>query len=141
MSNPKMQALAQHLSVELDEIAEGEAGPSVFELGSKEYTVLTDEEADAAARAYIEESVWAFRASFIRAHAELPEEAEEMIQAFQEKKCEGANETIKALIKNWGEFVQDAISSDGRGHFVASYDHTEHEEEVGGTRYYIYRTN
>lgn len=30
---------------------------------------------------------------------------------------------------------------DGRGHSLASYDGEEHEEEVNGTTYYIYRIN
>ena len=32
-------------------------------------------------------------------------------------------------------------SHDGRGHSLASYDGEEHEEEVNGTTYYIYRIN
>ena len=45
------------------------------------------------------------------------------------------------MIKDFDDFVSDAISSDGRGHFVANYDHDESIEEVNNTQYFIYRTN
>ena len=60
-----------------------------------------------------------------------------MVKSFQEKHCESANDTILALIDDLDEFVQDAISSDGRGHFLSSYD----GEEVETENYYIYRIN
>lgn len=104
-----------------------------------EYSVYTDEEADEAVKEYIKESVWAFNASFIINHSSLPYEAREMIEFFQREKCEGANETILALINDFDDFVSDAISADGRGHFLSSYDGEENEETVNGETYYIYR--
>lgn len=102
------------------------------------YLVRTDEEADEAAKEYIKESVWAFNADFIINHSRLPYEAIEMVQAFQQK-CEDANETILALIEDFDDFVCDAISAHGRGHFLSSYDGEENEETVNGETYYIYR--
>ena len=59
----------------------------------------------------------------------------------QSKKCEGANDAILALIKKTDGgldgFVEDAISADGRGHFLSSYDGDENEENG----FYIYRTS
>jgi hypothetical protein len=107
-----------------------------FSVCRREYSVLTDAEADSAAYAYIKESLWAFNTSFILAHSKLPAEAEEMIRSFQEK-CEGANETILALIVDLDHFVEDAICADGRGHFLSSYD----GEEVESGQFYIYRNN
>lgn len=106
-----------------------------------DYLVLTDEEADEAAKEYIKESVWAFNADFIVDHSKLPYEAKEMIENFQTTKCEDANETILALINDFDEFVSDAISADGRGHFMNSYDGHEHEVNIDGTYYYVYRMN
>ena len=103
-----------------------------------DYSVCTDEEAGEAAKEYIKESVWAFNAEFIISHSKLPYEAVEMVQAFQEK-CEDANDTILALIEDFDKFVSDAISADGRGHFLSSYDGEENEETVNGETYYIYR--
>jgi len=106
-----------------------------------DYSVYTNEEADEAAKEYIEESVWAFNASFIIDHSKLPCEAIEMVQVFQEKYEDAANETILALINDFDEFVSDAISADGRGHFMNSYDGHEHEVNIDGTYYYVYRMN
>jgi hypothetical protein len=39
------------------------------------------------------------------------------------------------------EMVKDAISEDGRGHYVSSYDGIEDEQDYDGITYYIYRTN
>ncbi len=112
-----------------------------YEYIDDNYLVLTNEEADEAAKEYIEESVWAFNASFIIDHSKLPCEAIEMVQAFQEKYEDAANETILALINDFDEFVSDVISADGRGHFMNSYDGREHEVNIDGTYYYVYRMN
>jgi len=109
-----------------------------------DYRVLTDEEADEAVKEEIENSVWAFKAEFILYECDLPLELAPAIQTFQEEKCESANEAILELIeKTCGldEFVESAISADGRGHFLSSYDGDEYEETVEGTTFYIYRNN
>ena len=104
-----------------------------------DYLVLTDEEADEKVAEYIKESVWAFNPDFIVSHSSLPCEAVEMVQNFQYSKCEGANNTILALIDDFDDFVSDAISADGRGSFLNFYDGEENEEMVNGTTYFIYR--
>jgi hypothetical protein len=104
--------------------------------------VLTDEEADEKATEYIKETLWAFNASFIASQIDLDEE---VIQAIHDNgKCEDNNDTIYNLINKLGNFetfVEDAVSSDGRGHFISSYDGNENEENVNDTTYYIYRQN
>ena len=55
--------------------------------------------------------------------------------------CEGANEPLTAMIKDFDHFVDDAVSCDGRGHFLAGYDHQENEITFNGITYYIYRRN
>ena len=109
---------------------------------NNDYLVLTDEEADEKAKEYILDSLWAFNASFIAYHTDLDEE---VIQAIHDNgKCESNNDTIHNLIKKLGDiddFVSDAISADGRGHFMSSYDGNENEETVNGTTFYIYRLN
>jgi hypothetical protein len=97
-----------------------------------------DEQAGEALYEYIEQSVWAFRASFIARECNLPE-AEGMIEAAQEK-CEDANDGILAMIKGTcglKSFVDSAESADGRGHFLSLYD--SNENEVDG--FFIYRLN
>lgn len=58
----------------------------------------------------------------------------------QENCCESCNEFIRALIDGTcgiDEFVREAIMSDGRGHFIATYDGEENEQD----EYFIYRVN
>ena len=116
-------------------------GMTVLSCGRAEYAIGTDEEADAACREYVESSAWAFSASFVLSECGLPMELENAIQAFQSKECESANDAIVALIeKTCGmeSFTEAAISADGRGHFLASYDGDE--MELAGNLY-AYRIN
>ena len=49
-------------------------------------------------------------------------------------------ELIKAIfVKDFDHFVDEAIATDGRGHFMSSYDGLEHEVNINGTDYYIYK--
>ncbi len=111
------------------------------EYGGGNYThrILTDEEADEAAFAYIRESVWAFNASFLVDY--LPNGvSEEVIEALLPQ-CEGANEALLSMIGDrFEEFASDAIATDGRGHFLNSYDGNEDEFEFAGRTWYAVRT-
>jgi len=107
-----------------------------------DYLVLTDSEADDKAKNYITESLWAFTASFLSERTGLDAEVFEAIQS--NGKCESNNDTIYNLVQKLDDidsFVDAAISADGRGHFMSSYDGNENEEEVNGTTFYIYRIN
>ncbi len=134
-------ALAKHLGCSEDDLNEKNYdfyGLSIFSYGRSEYAVGTDEESDKACSEYIKESAWAFRAQFIAAECGMPE-AEEIIEAAQQK-CESSNDAILAIIKGScgiNSFVESAISADGRGHFLSSYDGDEVEE----SGFYIYRIN
>lgn len=135
----KEQALANFLECEKDDIKEERNG-GYFSVGAKEYLVLTDEEAEERVTDYIKDSLWAFKASFILGECGLPLSGEESLETMQKKSCEGANDFILALVENTcglEQFIEDAISADGRGHFLSSYDGEENEQNG----YYIYRTN
>tara|TARA_R100000900_G_scaffold89423_5_gene69599 strand:- start:1367 stop:1831 length:465 start_codon:yes stop_codon:yes gene_type:complete len=106
-------------------------------IDSEDYLVYTDEEADEAVREEIEEMVWAFNASFLQAHTGVDADAIEKIQEM----CESANEPLKAMIKDFDHFVNDAVNCYGRGQFLAPYDHEENEITFNGITYYIYRRN
>jgi hypothetical protein len=108
--------------------------------GDRDYMVLTDEEADERARDYIEQSLWTFNASWIVDY--LPEGVgEEVIEALQPQ-CEDANEAIRSMVgERFDELVSDAISADGRGNFLNTYDGEEHEHEHDGQTWYVYRVN
>jgi len=123
----------------IDDIDEGYS-ESNFEAHGNEYLVLTDDEANEATKEYIEQSVWVFNASFIIGECELDFSGQESLEKMQGEACEGANNFILSLIeKTCGldEFVNSAISADGRGHFLSSYDGKEHEQGI----YFIYQTN
>jgi hypothetical protein len=117
---------------ELDESAE-----NTYEHGREEYLVLTESEADEMAESYILDSVWAFRPDFLIHHMGLPYDAIPMLESFRRDKCESANDTFLAMLKDKESFVRDAISADGRGHFLNTYDGEENEQG----EYLIYRIN
>jgi len=135
----KIKALATHLKIDSLEIKEvrGES----FEAEGCEYLVLKDDEADELARDSILESLWAFNADFIASHskASLDDHAIQALKELQASLCESANAIVKSLIEDLDHFVDDAIKSDGRAHFLNTYDGDEHEIQVGNEWFYIYR--
>lgn len=141
--NPK-EILAKHLQVEPDDLTEDKYshyGLTLYSLGNRGYVIGTDEEVNQATKEEIKQSLWAFNADFLLSQCELPLELVDGIKALQEKKCEDCNDVFLSLIeKTCGldKFVEKAIAADGRGHFLAQYDHEEIELE---NDYYAYRVN
>jgi hypothetical protein len=123
----KIEALAKHLDCSINEAVNN----------MNDYSVLTDDEANKAVKGYIEESLCFFRPNFIASHSDIEEEVIEQLQELYED----SNKAIRSLIKDFDHFVDDAISADGRGHFLSSYDGEEHEVKINNNDYYIYRTN
>ena len=117
-------------------------GLTLVDICGNEYAIGDDEEADGATLEYIKESVWAFNADFIAGEIgnyDLKPAIEALIE-----ECEDGNDGIMALIESFTtieDFAQNAISADGRGHFISSYDGEEYETEYNGMDYYIYRVN
>ena len=125
-------ALAYHLNNDSPDYDDAYTG-----ISNGDYLVLTDEEADEAVREDIDGIVWAFNSAFLSVHTGVDVIAIEAIQDL----CEGGNDAIKSMIKDFDYFVEDAVRADGRGHFLASYDHEENEIMFNGVEYYIYRRN
>ena len=123
----KLQTIAEYLECDVDQIEDD----GVFQLGDREYLVLTEKEAYENAENYIKATIWAFNPSFLASHTGIDEEIFEMLQ----DKCESSNEVITNSIKDMDEFIADAISQDGIGHFIADYD--GEEEELND--FFIYR--
>ena len=138
----RVRALMQHLEIkDADEVIVSKYDEQVLEAEGNEYYVLTDDEADKVAADYINDSVWAFNSSFIIEHSkalDFDDASEKVVKAIAEQ-CENGNEAMKKLIDNMEEFIEDAISADGRGHFISGYDGNEEVEQVGEEDYYIYR--
>jgi len=140
------QAAAQALGCEPEEIREeryDSYGLKVFSAYGLEYAIGTDEQAQEACKENIKQSLWAFNASFILSHSKTGynPELEKCIQEMQSKLCEGANSLVEALIEDMDSFIEDAISADGRGHFLSSYDGNENEIDIDNEYFYAYRLN
>ena len=142
----RVVALSKHL--ELTEEEEKEIhydSNDIYCFGNGEYLVLTDDEADEKVAEYIKDSVWAFNPSFLSSHSGIDEDVFKLLQ----DKCESANEAVLKLIKDFDKFVEDAVATDGRGHFLSSYDGEENEiglfkffcSKYNNETYYIYQTN
>ena len=116
----KIKALAAHLECNPEELSEeryDHYGMPIFSLGSQEYSVGTDDEADSA---------W---------DAELDNYIEECITP-EIKKLEVGN--LSSYIKFDEEMWKRDAKMDGRGHFLASYDGDEIELNGG---FYAFRLN
>jgi hypothetical protein len=114
-----IKLLAERLNIKSNEVQDL--------IDSGDYLLLTDAEADEKAREFILDSVWAFNASFLAAHA-VEGVDEDAIKAIQSNnRCESNNSVLLRLIADVDHFVSDAIASDGRGHFMSSYDGEEIE--------------
>ncbi len=134
-TNASTEAIA--LALHRGRLTASELEDAQHEIEMEDTLVLTDKQADEWVRDEIEELVWAFTPSFLQAHTGVNADAIEIIQ----KECEGANEPLKAMIKDFDWFVEDAVRCDGRGHFLASYDHEENHVQIDDIDYYIYRRN
>ena len=151
VTDEKLNALAKFLEVDVNELEESNYydDNNGYSYGNQEYLVLTDKEADDKAREEIEETLWAFDTNFILRHCSTYdkmdcyefEQAEKALRKVQAECCESLNPLVKALIEDMDEFVESAIMSDGRGHFIAGYDGYENEVKINDTWYYIYRVD
>ena len=138
LDNPRIKALAKYLELTKEEEKEIHyESYDIYCYGNEEYLVLTDDEADEKVAEYIKDSVWAFNPSFLSSHSGIDEGVFKLLQ----DKCESANEAVLKLIKDFDNFVEDAVATDGRGHFISSYDGEENDHEHDNETYYIYRTN
>ncbi len=150
MDDIKIKALAAFLDIDESRItkAEDKWFPDSwkdcdYEVdGDYNFLVANDKEADAIAKEEIENSLWAFKAEFIVNHSSALKKAgsraETALTKMQEMLCEDANELVRAMIDDIDEFVEDAVSEDGRGSYIARYDGNENEVSVDRDDFNIY---
>jgi len=126
-----VKELLKYENEELKDITEiREENDGVYlDFGYKSYLIMTDEEAQKKAENYIKDSLWAFNTEFIKYHCK-DDISYKVIKAIQEQ-YEDGNEAVLSLIEDIDEFIEDAISADGRGHFLSSYDGQETELKNG----------
>ena len=136
----EVRAMCDHLNCGPEDIElapYSHYGLPVYTIGREEYAIGSDSEADAAVAENIKDTIWAFNAEFLADFTDLPVE---MFQVSQ-KMCEQANDGfLKCVERSPGglaAFVSQAVSADGRGHFLNIYNGDE--DEAGN--FYVYRTN
>lgn len=148
-TDDRLNVLAEFLGISDDEnelqdiVREDDEG--LYSYGNQEYLVLTDSEADKKAEEEIKNSLWAFNADFIIRHCKNYDEMTDWeyeasvksLKQAQASQCESLNALVFALIDDIDDFVEAAIMSDGRGHFISFYDGIENEQNG----FYIYRVD
>ena len=96
------------------------------EISSGNYEVLTEEEAYARASDYIQDTLWAFNQGFVERHSDVAYAIPNHIwKEMASQMCEDFNDVVRAMIEAESDletFINDAISTDGLGHFLNSYD-------------------
>ena len=128
----RIKALSKALSIPTDEAEEL--------IDNETYKVFTDIEATEKAEENINETLWAFNKSFLDGHSEaISQIPDAHFQKMQGELCESFNDAVEAMIDDFDHFVEDSILSDGRAHFMNTYDGEELEEQINGHWLYIYR--
>jgi len=130
------------VSCEVDDIEESYYDDNIFIADDEEWMVLTNSEANEKASEVIKDLVWSFNSSFLSQETCIDEEVFKAIQS--NNNCEDNNLAMLSIIKatcGLDEFIESAISSDGRGHSLSNYDGQEIEVEINSKYYYFYRVN
>lgn len=155
----QLNALASFLNCSPDELTPDYeyygTDVMVFERGDEQYICVNEEDREIAVAANIEQSLWAFKASFILDFigADATDNTIKAFEKMQSELCEDANDLIKAMVR-WDneqdDFITSAIDADEYGHFLAQYDGVENEHEFvfkdedgtpDTTTFFIYRIN
>jgi hypothetical protein len=140
-STEQINALAAHTGSKPEDIKQSEYDKNIFEANGIEYLICSNMQATQRAGDDIKQSLWAFDTGFIVEHS-TPEAIKTFcerigantyddspftaIHSYCADVCEGANYLIEKMITDINQFIEDAISIDGRGHFLSTYDGIEY---------------
>ena len=112
-------------------------GLPVIKIDGEEFAIaMNDKEADKACYEYIENTIWAFSPYFLEQMTDVPAGIFEALH----DKCDLINEELQILVMStcgMDCFVEQAISDDGRGYFIAICDGKEIELDNGAYAYQI----
>ena len=108
-----VREIAEHYSYSRNEVVDA--------LRNNDFECMTLENAEERAKDYIRETVWAFNSSFLVGYFPRGLDCED-IDRLRGDKCEDINSAFLALLDDFDTFAGDAISADGLGHFLSSYD-------------------
>ena len=114
-------------------------------VGDAEYAFGTEAQANAAARTYIGEHLWAQRSDVLAQETGL---SRDVFSALINESGGGEKyqDDIERIVANLSDngvdgYAERLIESEGRGASLSLYDGEETEVEVGDKTYYLYRTN
>lgn len=133
----RKESLATFLDVSIEDIECTDELENIFSIDNEEYLVLSYEEAREKTEEYIKDSLCYFNTDFIYLHSIFygkNEDCTDVIKAIQDKEDPSL---IEDIIEDIDSFIEDAIISDGMGHFLATYDFEENSQGD----FLIYRTN
>lgn len=135
----KIEALAKHLEVDPIMVDECKYDENAFSYRKAEFLVIHGDDLNDILAERITQDLWAFRAEFIAAHTKngLSPETIEALEEMQREMGENCQPIVEALIVDLKAFIRDAVTTDGAGHFLASYD----GKETVVDEFFIYRTN
>jgi hypothetical protein len=110
-----------------------------------EYGVGTEEQAQDAAKLYIDENMWSMGSGFLAKETGL-DVSVFLALANDSGGGEKHQENIKRMVDGLADggsegFVERAIEEDGRGPYLAQYDGEETEIETDDETFYLYRLN
>jgi hypothetical protein len=106
-------------------------GLPVLSINEQDYILAeTESAATEACKRNLEEMYWAFTNTYIKSHLKdefklLSDSTVTAILYAIAEECEEGNLFIKAIIKDPDKFIEEAINTDGRGHFLSNYDGKE----------------
>ena len=106
-----------------------------FHVGDKSFFVLTDAEIEKVGIEHVKERIHFYTPEFLRDVFKITLPIS-VIKAIQEAGEEAANEACHALIDNWDEALSNAVSCDGYGSVLHSYDNKCDEIHVEYDLYY-----
>lgn len=133
MKNELITAFANDLRIDGDHY-----GLKTIEIDGGEYALAVDyDDAVNACEEYIKETVWAFNPCFLASH--IKDLDAETIEGLPANARESFNAVWLHLIDDFDDFVSDAISADGLGHFLSPYDGDM--IEIEGTDVLLFRIN
>lgn len=141
-------ALAKNLECLPENIIPSPHSDKIFDVGVREYLVVTEQEAADIIAEQIENELWAFHPEWLIRHTLLtvklaPADYDAVLQAFTvvlHQLMETCNPMLKALIEatcGMPLFIEEAIAHNGREHFLAPCDENEEKQDD----FYIYRMN
>ena len=135
-------ALALNLELSINEIEDiEEEDDNRWACQGSEYFSGSEEDITERVKEYIEQSLWAFNASFLHSYSSISNTSTWLtIMEPIQQQCEGGNDAVKELVgwdDNADEITEDAIAADGYGHFLNSWDGTHDSIEISGETYII----